>query len=176
MDVFLGMIAAFGFSFNPRGWAFCSGQTLGIAQNTALFSLLGTTYGGNGQTTFGIPDLRGRTLIGMGNGPGLSPVTQGEMSGNQQITIGATNMPQHNHTLNAATMLVANTPADGGIPSGFLANTGSTKIYNEASNGSVRAIGGTTDLAGTSLPLGIRNPYLGINYCIATQGIFPSRN
>jgi microcystin-dependent protein len=176
MDVFLGMIAAFGFNFNPRGWAFCNGQTMSIAQNTALFSLLGTTYGGNGQTTFGIPDLRGRTLIGMGNGPGLSPVVQGEMAGSQSITILATNMPQHNHTLGAATILVANTPADGGVPAGFLANTGATKIYGEASNGSTKAIGGTTDIAGGSQPISIMNPYLGINYCIAMEGIFPSRN
>jgi microcystin-dependent protein len=176
MDVFLGMIAAFGFNYNPRGWVFCNGQTMSIAQNTALFSLLGTMYGGNGTTTFGIPDLRGRTLIGIGNGPGLSPVTQGEMAGSPSVTILATNMPQHNHTLGAATLLVANTPADGGVPSGFLANTGTTKIYGEASNASTKAIGGTTDMAGGSQALGIRNPYLGINYCIATQGIFPSRN
>jgi microcystin-dependent protein len=176
METFMGLIAAFGFNYPPRGWMTCSGQLVSISQNSAMFALLGTMYGGDGQNTFGLPDLRGRTLVGMGNGPGLSPIQQGEMAGSQSVTILATNMPQHNHTLGAATLLVANTPADGGVPSGFLANTGSTKIYGEASNASTRAIGGTTDMAGGNQPIGIMNPYLGINYCIAMEGIFPSRN
>ncbi len=176
MDVLMGLIAAFGFNFTPRGWASCSGQLVSISQNSAMFALLGTMYGGDGQTTFGLPDLRGRTLVGMGSGPGLAPVQQGQIAGSQSITILATNMPQHNHTLGAATILVANTPADGGVPAGFLANTGATKIYGEASNGSTKAIGGTTDIAGGSQPISIMNPYLGINYCIAMEGIFPSRN
>lgn len=176
MEVFMGLIAAFGFNFPPRGWMSCSGQLVSISQNSAMFALLGTMYGGDGQTTFGLPDLRGRTLVGMGSGPGLAPVQQGEKSGSQQVTILSVNMPQHNHTLGAATLLVANTPADGGVPTGFLANTGSTKIYNEASNGSVRAIGGSTDIAGGGQAMNIMNPYLGINYSIAMEGIFPSRN
>jgi microcystin-dependent protein len=176
MDVLMGLIAAFGFNFTPRGWASCSGQLVSISQNSAMFALLGTTYGGDGQNTFGLPDLRGRTLVGMGNGPGLSSVVQGEMAGVQQVTILATNMPIHNHTLGGATLLIANAPADTNNPAGFLANSGTAQIYSESSNAFTKAIGGTTDNAGGSQAINIMNPYLGINYCIAMEGIFPSRN
>jgi microcystin-dependent protein len=177
MEPFMGLIAAFGFNFTPRGWASCSGQLSSIAQNSAMFALLGTMYGGDGIQTFGIPDLRGRTLVGMGTGPGLSPVVQGQMAGSQQVTITSSNMPQHNHTLGAARLSIANSIPDSSLSSGFLANTPSTqKIYAEGSNATSSVISGTTDMAGSSFPLGIMNPFLGINYCIAMEGIFPSRN
>src|SRR5690606_5341046 len=92
-----------GFNFAPKGWAFCDGRLLSIAQNTALFSLLGTTYGGDGQTTFALPDLRGRTAIGMGQGPGLSQRAQGEMSGTENVTLIQTQIPAHTHALMAST-------------------------------------------------------------------------
>src|SRR5688500_1418895 len=94
---FLGQIQPFGFGFAPRGWQLCQGQVLAISTNTALFSLLGTMYGGNGQTTFALPDLRGRSLVGMGQGPGLSNIVQGEVAGNETITLLTTQMPAHNH-------------------------------------------------------------------------------
>ncbi len=97
MEPFLGQIQAFGFSFAPRGWATCQGQILSISQNTALFSLLGTTYGGNGQTTFALPDLRGRAAIGQGQGPGLSAYTIGEVGGAESTSLTTANLPMHNH-------------------------------------------------------------------------------
>src|SRR4026209_391528 len=96
-EPFLGEIVMFAGNFAPRGWALCNGQILSIAQNTALFSILGTTYGGNGQTTFGLPDLRSRVPVGQGQGPGLSPWTLGEQNGFENVTLSATQMPAHNH-------------------------------------------------------------------------------
>ena len=96
-EPFLGEIRMVGFNFAPQGWAFCQGQIMSIAQNTALFSLLGTMYGGNGQTTFGLPDLQGRSPVGIGQGPGLSPIVQGEMAGTENVTLLASNMPMHTH-------------------------------------------------------------------------------
>src|SRR5438132_3777791 len=96
---FLGMIAIFPYNFAPAGWAFCAGQILPIAQNTALFSLLGTTYGGNGQTTFALPDLRSRAPVGAGQGPGLSNIDLGEVSGAESATLLINNLPSHNHSV-----------------------------------------------------------------------------
>src|SRR5215831_8639728 len=98
-EPFLGMIILVGFTFPPRGWAFCQGQLLPISQNTALFSLLGTTYGGNGQTTFALPDLRGRVPVGFGQGPGLSNYTQGQVGGVENVTLAINQMPIHTHAL-----------------------------------------------------------------------------
>lgn len=184
MEVFLGMIATFGFNFAPRGWMYCNGQLLSIAQNSALFSLLGTTYGGDGVTTFGLPDLRGRIPVGgqPGNpGPGLNPIQMGEVSGLQQVTLISGNLPAHAHTLSAnAKIGVNNNAGDAAKPNGSALAGSSGNSYSE--NGVVGgqfltpSISGSTDFTGTSLPISILNPYLGINYCIATEGIFPSRN
>ena len=176
MTPILGTIQAFGFNFAPRGWAMCQGQILAIAQNTALFSLLGTMYGGNGQTTFALPDLRGRSLVGIGNGPGLSSITQGEMSGSETHTLIVTEMPAHNHVatvqLGAGLANTAN-----GAGGNFAANTGGTSIYNTGALGTLMAGGNVqVGIAGGSQPFSIRNPYLGMNICIATVGIYPSRN
>ncbi|MDW8850806.1 tail fiber protein [Flavobacterium sp. MMLR14_040] len=191
METFLGTILAFGFNFAPRGWQLCSGQLLSIAQNNALFALLGTTYGGNGQTTFALPDLRGRSLVGMGQGPGLTNITQGEISGTESTTLLITNMPMHAHALVAGQALVntvANALADGTIGNdpdngnnSFAAGGNTPSIYSESGTatkigGITTTISGTTGIAGGSQPFGIRNPYLGINYSIAIEGIFPSRN
>ena len=98
-EPFVGQIQIFGFNFAPKGWAFCNGQTMSIAQNTALFSLLGTTYGGNGQTTFALPNLQSRVPIHFGQGPGLSPYALGQESGTENETLNVTNLPAHNHTV-----------------------------------------------------------------------------
>src|SRR3982750_2476369 len=118
-EPFLAEIIMFGGNFAPRGWAFCSGQILSIAQNTALFALLGTTYGGNGQTTFALPDLRGRAPIGTGQGPGLTNILLGELSGTQSVTLTSQQMPAHNHSVNASAT-VANTanPTGGSLAVG----------------------------------------------------------
>src|SRR5687767_9318635 len=101
MEPFLGQIQAFGFNFAPRGWAQCQGQLLAINTNTALFSLLGTTYGGNGQTTFALPDFRGRTMVGQGQGPGLSAYTIGQVGGTESVTLTSNNLPAHTHIATA---------------------------------------------------------------------------
>src|SRR5689334_14491352 len=120
----LASIAIFAGNFAPRGWALCNGQILPIAQNTALFSLLGTTYGGNGQTTFALPDLRGRAPIGTGQGPGLSNVDLGQVGGTENVTLLTSNMPMHNHSLNASSAA-----ADVGAPGAtvVLANSGDSR-------------------------------------------------
>ena len=183
MEPFIGMIAAFGFNYAPNGWAFCNGQLMSIQQNAALFSLLGTQYGGDGIQTFGLPDLRSRVAVGgQGAAPGLTPIQMGEASGTQQVTLLSGNLPQHAHTLSAnAKIGVNNQGGNIANPSGSaLAATTLGNSYSE--NGVVGgqfltpSISGSTDVAGSSIPVGILNPYLGINYCIATEGIFPSRN
>lgn len=188
MEVFLGTIQAFGFNFPPSGWANCSGQILGIAQNQALFSLLGTVYGGNGQTTFGLPDLRGRAGLNMGQGPGLSMYNIGQISGAENTTLTTANMPMHNHPATASVGVQvagtasnpANTPsasnsflgASGGGP-------GNATIWSDTLNAPV-AMGGASGtvqvgMAGNSQPFSLLNPYLVLNFCVALQGIFPSR-
>lgn len=179
-DPFIGEIRIFGFNFNPVGHQMCNGQLLSIAQNTALFSLLGTMYGGNGQTTFGLPNLQGRIPIGQGQGPGLPDYSMGEQSGITSAYILQTNMPAHTHP---ATGISINVPVyEGGADTdspvnAVLANT-SSGFYADATNGSGAAVvaSGVTAPTGSSMPFGIENPYLTLNYSIATQGIFPSRN
>src|SRR5687768_7321762 len=168
---FLGEIRLFPYNFAPRGWAFCNGQILSIAQNTALFSLLGTTYGGNGQTTFALPDLRGRVANSAGQGPGLQNYSLGQVAGAESVTLLASQMPAHTHPFTAP----CNTddPNAGSPKNNFPAAVGDP-IYATTTNATMGA--GTTGLAGNSQPVSIVQPYLTLNYCIALQGIFPSRN
>lgn len=165
---FVGQIQSFGFNFAPRNWALCNGQLLSIAQNTALFSLLGTTYGGNGQTTFALPDLRGRTSMHFGQGPGLSNYTQGEVSGSETVTLTQETMPGHTHLVNASagTKLNINPAAN---------NLGGATIYTNAALDSVMDPAMIQPLGG-SQPHQNLQPFLVINWCISLQGIFPSRN
>ena len=166
----------FAGNFAPRGYALCAGQIMPIAQNTALFALLGTTYGGNGQTTFALPDLRGRSPINQGQGPGLSNISLGEVGGTETATLLSTNMPMHNHSL----MADPGDASTGAPTGGSLANSGSAQsggvpIYSSVAPTAAlnsQSIG----MAGGSQPFPIRSPYLGINYIIAVEGIFPSRN
>ncbi|WP_404372317.1 phage tail protein [Sphingomonas sp. MMS24-J45] len=174
---FIGEIRAFGFSFAPRGWALCNGQLLSIQQNAALFSLLGTTYGGNGQTNFQLPDLRGRAALTFGQGPGLSNYVQGQVTGTETVTLLSTQIPQHNHIWSASTSL-GNQP---GPAAGFLAGgqiPNGTPIPNFAAAGGATVPLATTTLSTTGTNQGHNNmqPYLVVSYCIALQGIFPSRN
>ena len=174
MQPFLGEIRNFGFNFAPRGWASCNGQLLSIAQNTALFSLLGTTYGGNGQTTFALPDLRGRVPVGMGNGPGLSPIVQGEMAGQESHTLIASEMPQHNHVLNAKTA-----GGNQGGPSGNLlaaSDQRNSQYATSATSGDTTMAATTIGTAGGNQPHNNMQPFLGSNFAIAVEGIFPARN
>lgn len=182
-EPFIGEIKIFGFNFAPRGYMTCQGQILSIAQNTALFSLLGTTYGGNGQTTFGLPDLQGRMPIGQGQGPGLPSYTMGQEAGLNTVTILTSNMPAHIHTLSTvkANIAVNTTVADSNTPeSAYLAANNTTALYSEGPQAgkflAPASISGNTDITGSGLPIDITNPYLTINYSIAIEGIFPSRN
>ncbi len=174
-EPFIAQIMMFGGNFAPRGWALCDGQLLSIAQNTALFSILGTTYGGNGQTTFALPDLRGRVPIHPGQGPGLSPYVLGQMSGTENTTLLITNMPAHNHTATGA--INANSAAaNDSLPTGnYLAESA---IYHTGTNTTMAAnsVSVNVGLAGGSQPFSILQPYTCVNFIIALEGIFPSRN
>ena len=173
MEAFLGSIILFAGNFAPRGWAFCQGQILSIAQNTALFSLLGTTYGGNGQTTFALPDLRGRAPVQQGTGPGLPNVNLGESAGSPTVTLTTGQMPAHNHSV-AANQNATTTNPSGSVPAND-ARGNPVNIYAAQPDGTqmnAQMIG----MAGGNQPVNIQNPFLGLNYIICTQGIYPSRN
>jgi microcystin-dependent protein len=171
MEPFIGQIQAFGFNFPPRGWAFCNGQILPIAQNQALFSLLGTTYGGNGQTTFALPNLQGRSIVHAGQGPGLNSIWQGEMGGQEMVTLLPNNMPAHNHPVS-----VAVNSANGEESASTLYLASHASAFSEVPTGGAVLNGVTSAPAGGGQPFSNRNPYLGIYVCIALWGIFPSRN
>ncbi|MBK6576074.1 MAG: phage tail protein [Sandaracinaceae bacterium] len=167
---FIAQISLFAGTFAPRGWMFCNGQTLPIQQYTALFALIGTTYGGNGQTTFALPDLRGRVPLGTQQGPGLSNYSLGQMSGTETVTLLSTQIPAHNHALQASTAAPSTpTPANASLP------TGSSRIY--AAGGASQTLNPTSiGNAGGSQPHENMQPYLALNYIIAIEGVFPSRN
>jgi microcystin-dependent protein len=167
-DPFLGEIQAFGFNFAPRGWAQCDGQLLPINQNSALFSLLGTTYGGDGRTTFALPDLRGRTALHEGQGPGLSPRQLGQRSGQETTSLSVQNLPPHGHAIRAKEE--GNTED----PTGHYVAGDGTNAFGTGADITMAAdsVGNT----GGGLPHDNMQPYLTINFCIALQGIYPSRS
>lgn len=188
MDEYLGMIKAFAGNFVPRGYMACNGQLIGIQQNSALFALLGTTYGGNGQSTFGLPDLRGRAMIGTGQGPGL-PTNHviGEMIGTENVSILTTNMPAHTHAaMTTVTMNVSAVNADLAVPvanSSIAVSVDATGDQAFGFNSKVPgvAIAGASAstvnaVVGGSLPISIQQPTLAITYLICVEGGFPSRN
>lgn len=169
-DPFLGEVRIFAGTFAPRDWAFCNGQALPIAQNTALFSLLGTTYGGDGRTDFRVPDLQGRAVMGAGNGPGLTTRTLGETGGQATVGLTAAHLPSHGH---AARVDAA--PADDDDPQGgILASTPGAAAYGPASNLVAMSPDALTATGGTSEHANIQ-PYLVLNYIIAIAGLYPSR-
>lgn len=169
---FIGEIKIFCGNFQIVGHAFCQGQLLSIAQNSALFALIGTTYGGDGQNTFGLPDLRSRIPIGQGNGAGLSPRAIGEQSGTENVTLTSTQIPAHSHAFNCngATANSAN-PA-GNFPAAQTLLTQYTAAASAGSTLKANVIGNT----GGNQPHTNLQPYLTINYLIALEGVFPSRN
>ncbi len=184
---FIGQIQMFGFNFPPRGWALCEGQLMAISSFTALFSLLGTTFGGDGRSTFGIPDLRGRSAVGVGNGPGISTISWGEKSGAENVTLTVPTMPSHNHmasTSSLSTSVKASSDdADGTSPAGALLGTTGEDVYSSGAADSTMSAAAadtqgivTVQNNGGSQPFNIRNPFLGIYHSIALQGLFPSRN
>lgn len=178
-EPFLGEIKMVGFNFAPRGWSFCDGQLLPIAQNTALFSLLGTTYGGDGRTTFGLPDLRGRVPIHVGSGPGLSSYRWGERGGVENVTLNVTQIPAHGHTA-AGTANAVNGAGNSKTPTGNTwASLSRENAYSSAvADGTMAAnnVNVTVNNAGGSQPHTNVQPFLSIYFCIALTGIFPSRS
>lgn len=178
MDPFLGEIRLLPFTFAPRGWALCQGQLIPIRQNTALFALLGTQYGGDGSTTFALPDLRGRAVVGKDQGPGLTNYAQGAMVGTENVTLLASEMPAHVHN-GAATGTIPVSVASGtqNSPAGGYFSATTAEQYGTADTGNDTAsmLSGTATAAGGSQPHENRMPFLTLNYCIALQGIFPPR-
>jgi microcystin-dependent protein len=166
MDPILGQIQQFGFDFAPRGWQTCDGQLLSISQYSALYSLLGTIYGGDGTTTFALPDLRGRTIVHQG--PNFA---MGQKGGQESVTMLNATMPPHNHSV-AVQVNTAN--GEEATPTSYIASSANT-FSKDISSGPV--LSGLLELPmGNGVPFSVRDPYLCVNYSIAMQGIFPSRN
>jgi microcystin-dependent protein len=206
MDIFMGSIMTFGFNFAPYQWQLCNGQTLSISQYSALFALLGTSYGGNGTSTFQLPNLQGRTAIGQGNGAGLTPRVIGESSGAENVSITINNLPSHTHiatftpsgggavTFKASSAVPPTSPPYSTAPSatnnvlaaspvgtGFAAQiwAPSSTVPNITVAGVSGGGGGGTvsnALTGNNVPTPSMNPYLALNFSIAMYGLFPSRN
>ncbi|MBT8341644.1 MAG: phage tail protein [Desulfatitalea sp.] len=193
-DPFIGEIAVYPYNFAPKHWAYCDGTLLPIAQNTSLFSLLGDTFGGDGRSTFGLPDLRGRVVVGEGTGHGLTPMYRGEAAGAEQEILTTSQMPAHNHTITVqctatlgATSEYGSTAIPG--PDKILAQDQDTTqgvhpvmAYAESNkqNTTLGGIGASAAAScqdtGANQPFPIRNPYLVLSYCIALVGVYPSRS
>ena len=171
-EAYLGELRLFPYNFAPSGWAMANGQILSIAQNTALFSLLGTTYGGNGQTTFQLPDLRGRVPVSQGQGIGLTDYTLGEVTGSENVTLLTTQMPAHTHGVNANAAKATTASPIGNYPASDASEV--TAEYSSASSGQMN--GNMIAQTGGSQPHTNLQPLLVLTWCIALQGIFPSRN
>lgn len=205
MEGYIAEIRMFAADFAPKYWAFCQGQTWPIAQNQALFSLLGTTFGGNGQTTFNLPDFRSRVAVGTGQGTATPYITQGQMAGTPYLSLIQSNLPPHTHPVIGATSVpvtgtikatvnVNNTESTVSSPAGNYLGTegGGNGLYASAAgsgqtlNSAAIQVGGSTlgvntasisvGISGASAPISLGMPSLGMNFVICTQGIFPSRN
>jgi microcystin-dependent protein len=177
-EPFLGQIQIVGFNFAPHGWAACNGQLVPIVQNTALFSILGTSYGGDGETTFALPNLQDSTPLGTGQGPGLSLYNLGDIGGSATVTLFSSQLPGHNHPLIAdSSVSGSGTPTDTevfGVTKG--AKPGAVNVYGPAANLTAMDASGLGAGPGGGQPHNNRQPYLGVLFVIALQGIFPSRN
>ncbi len=177
MEGYLAQIIMFAGNFAPQSWAFCYGQLQSIAQNSALFALIGTFYGGDGQTTFALPDLRGRVPVGTGQGPGLPNIDLGELSGTPSTTLTVNQMPAHNHTATTNVGVSSSNTTSEEAAGNILANQAQNFYAGSATaNGSLGGVTTTVNLNGGNQPVNTMQPYLGMNYIICLYGIFPSRN
>ena len=174
-DPFIGQITMFGGNFAPRGWGFCDGQLLAISQNTALFSILGTTYGGDGVTTFALPDLRGRVSIHPGQGPGLSRYTLGEKGGAETVTLTANQIPSHSHQLNINSSNGNTSNGTDAVVAGY--GTSAPPVGN-FTNAAANASASSSSISNTGGSQSHNNlqPFLCVNFIIALVGIYPSRS
>ncbi|WP_226163682.1 phage tail protein [Hymenobacter terricola] len=179
-DTFVGEIMLFAGNFAPRGYALCNGQLLSIQQNTALFSLLGTFYGGDGRTNFALPNLQGTTPIGQFQGPGLTARTIGEQVGNESTTLLISELPSHLHGAQVLAVAGTSSSPGGNVPAvattAANASGEAVSVLHRAAAPNALAGATTLGVAGSSLPIGLQSPYLVLNYCIALQGIYPSRS
>ncbi len=172
MEPLIGQIMMFAGTFAPRGWAFCDGQLLPISENTALFSILGTTYGGDGRTTFALPDLRGRAPMHAGTGPGLSPRPLGDAVGAETVTLTTQDMPSHNHE-----MVVSNDAANTDRQGDAMLGRATIYVSSPAPTDPTSALASTTiSAAGGNQPHNNMQPSLAVNFIIALTGIYPSRS
>lgn len=186
-DPFIGEIRMFAGTYAPRGWAFCQGQLIAISSNSALFSILGTTYGGNGTTNFALPNLQGRSPVGTGTGAGLSNITLGELAGVENVSLTTAQLPVHAPTVavEVAIPAVTTSTTAAGAPAANLnlgpvaaAGRAGTLYAPDAPDTTLKPFAATATVTpvGSGLPVPIRDPYLGMNFIIALEGIYPSRN
>jgi microcystin-dependent protein len=175
-EPFVAEIKMFAGNFAPRGWATCDGQLLPISQNTALFSLVGTYYGGDGKSTFALPNLQGSAPLGMGQGSGLSDRVLGEVGGEEFVTLLPTEMPAHSHGINASTTLGTQTDPTGAVwaPAGAVRG-GGPPVYASGQGGAPAMNPQALSTAGGSLPHNNMPPFLTVTFIIALQGVFPPR-
>lgn len=171
MDPLMATMIMFGGNFAPRGWAFCSGQVMSISANTALYSLLGTTYGGDGRTTFALPDLRGRVPIHPGSGPGLSTYTLGEKGGTESVTLNVNQIPSHTHNV---APYAFNGGGDETNPGAKFPATATEDLYSESHNTNMGA--SPSQATGGSQPHTNIQPFLCVNFIMAVVGVYPSRS
>lgn len=180
MDPYLAEIRLFGGNFAPSEFAFCDGKLISIAENSALFALIGTTYGGDGQYTFALPDLRGRVPVGTGSGPGLPSIELGQKWGTETMTLLSNNLPAHTHQGTLAAVVNSGSGTGEG-PTGAYWGKSSESIYSPSADSTLMNAGAVQVTAqvgstGSNAPVNAMQPYLALNYIICTEGIFPSRN
>ncbi|MCW3085056.1 MAG: phage tail protein [Bacteroidetes bacterium] len=180
MEGVIGYVTGFAGNFAPKNWAFCQGQIINIASNTALFSLLGTTYGGNGTTTFGLPDLQGRAVVGVGTGPGLSSYTLGQKGGTTSESLSVSQMPAHIHPVSISTTQAVSATGSSPTPGGgvYAATTNGGLAYAGAPSTNMKPYAGaiTMSAAGSGGAFSIQNPALTLNYIVCMFGVYPARN
>ncbi|WP_199200423.1 phage tail protein [Alkalicaulis satelles] len=171
-DPYLGQITSYAFDFCPQGWAPAAGQILSVSQYTALFSLYGATYGGDGVTTFALPNLSGRHAAGAGQGPGLDPVMRGQSFGQTSVSLTIDQMPAHNHSFHASSQAPDSPDPEGGS---YATYPPQSVAYAEAGLSDVALNPAVIPPAGTGAPIPLRQPYLAMSWCVAMQGLYPSR-
>ena len=180
MEGVIGYVTMFAGNFAPKNWAFCQAQIINIASNTALFSILGTTYGGNGTTTFGLPDTRGRRVIGVGQGPGLQPYSLGQMGGSSSVTLNVTQMPAHVHPVSVVAQMhsIADSATTASPANANYANASFNAYSSAVDTNMATNVHANITMApvGGNQPFAIEPPVLGINYVICMYGVYPARN